>query len=120
MGFMGNVVAPLRLRGAKWRPYVTAGLGVIHAWVEDPSHTLADADQNDVGVNAGGGVMCSLNDRVGLRADLRYFRVFVDENKREGGLYRDYGFLRATVGVALTFGRPRPTRGGAAHRAGPG
>ena len=39
---MGNVVAPIRSKGAKWRPYGTAGLGVIHAWVEGPG------DQYDV------------------------------------------------------------------------
>ena len=35
--FMGNVVAPIRSSGAKWRPYGTAGLGVIHAWVDGPA-----------------------------------------------------------------------------------
>ena len=44
----------------------------------------------------------SLNKRLGLRGDLRYFRAFVDEDKREGGYFKDYGFLRATFGV--TFG----------------
>ena len=47
--------------------------------------------------------MYSLNDRVGLRGDLRYFRAFVDESKREGGYFKDYGFVRATFGVTLRF-----------------
>ena len=106
VSFMGNVVAPVRLGGAKnWRPYATAGLGVIRAWVEDPSQQLVDTDQNNLAFNVGGGVMYSLNDRVKLRGDLRYFRAFVDENKHEGGYYKDYGFLRTTVGVTFTFGR---------------
>jgi hypothetical protein len=48
--------------------------------------------------------MYSLNDRVRLRGDLRYFHAFVDENKREGGYFKDYGFLRATFGITFTFG----------------
>jgi hypothetical protein len=106
MGFMGNVVAPIRFRGAKnWRPYATAGLGVIRAWVTDPSHQLTDTDQNNLAFNFGGGVTYSLNGRVGLRGDLRYFRALVDESKGDGVYFKDYGFLRATFGV--TFGFPR-------------
>jgi hypothetical protein len=41
---------------------------------------------------------------VGLQSDLRYVRAFVDENKREGVVFRDYGFLRVSFGV--TFGFP--------------
>jgi opacity protein-like surface antigen len=106
VGFMGNVVAPIRIKGAEhWRPYATAGLGVIRAWVDDPSQQLVDTDQNNLGFNFGGGVMYSLNDRVRLRGDLRYFRAFVDEDKHEGVYFKDYGFLRTTVGVTFTFGR---------------
>ena len=57
------------------------------------------------GFNAGGGVMYALNGLVGLRGDLRYFRALVDEDQREGGFFRDYGFWRAALGV--TFGFPR-------------
>jgi opacity protein-like surface antigen len=101
--FMGNVVAPIRSKAAKWRPYGTAGLGVIHVWIEGPGDQY-DIGQNNPAFNVGGGVIYSLNTRVGLRGDVRYFRAFVDESKREGGYFRDYGFVRATVGV--TFGLP--------------
>ena len=66
---------------------------------------MIDTDQNNLGFNVGGGVMYSLNDRVALRGDLRYSRAFVDENKREGGYLKDYGFLRTTFGVTLGFPR---------------
>jgi Outer membrane protein beta-barrel domain len=105
MGFMGNVVAPIRIEGAKsWRPYATAGLGVIHAWFDAPGDD-DDTDQSDLAFNLGGGVMYSRNPRVGFRGDLRYFRALVDESQREGGYFKDYGYWRATVGV--TFGFPR-------------
>ena len=45
------------------------------------------------------------DDAAGLRGDLRYFRAFVDEEKRESGVLKDYAFWRATIGV--TFGFPR-------------
>jgi opacity protein-like surface antigen len=100
--FMGNVVAPILSKGAKWRPYGTAGFGVIHAWIEGPGDEY-DIDQNNPAFNVGGGVVYSLNDRVGLRGDLRYIRAFVDESKREGGYFKDYGFVHATFGVTLRF-----------------
>jgi hypothetical protein len=101
--FMGNLVAPVPIQGApQWLPYGTAGLGVIHAWF-DGTGDLYDTDQDDLAFNVGGGVMYSLNDRVRLRGDLRYFRALVDENVREGGYFKDYDFWRATLGVTLAF-----------------
>jgi opacity protein-like surface antigen len=100
-GVTGNVVVPIRIKGApKWRPYGTAGLGLIHAWTNE-----RDRQQNDLGFNVGGGVMFSLSKRVGLRADVRYFRAFADENKPDGVYFKDYGFWHARLGV--TFGFPR-------------
>jgi len=97
MGFMGNLVVPIRVRGAtKWRPYGTAGLGMIRAWTNEEGR-----NQNNLGFNGGGGVMYSLSEHVALRGDLRYFRALVDENKREGVLFRDYDFLRVSFGVTL-------------------
>lgn len=99
---MGNVVLPVRVRG-NFRPYGAAGAGLIHAWFSDGAQVYPD--QNNLAFNAGGGVTYSLNDRVGLRADLRYFRALVDEDARDAGFFRDYGFWRAALGVALTLPR---------------
>ena len=101
MSLMGNVVLAVRTQGApKWRPYGTAGLGVIRAWTNE-----RDRHQNNFGFNAGGGVMYSLGKHVGLRGDLRYFRVLVDQNTPEGVLFRDYGFLRVSFGIGVEFPR---------------
>src|SRR5262245_30422041 len=103
MGFMGNVLVPIRIQGApKWRPYGSAGLGVIHAWSQGEP---VDRDQNDLAFNGGAGLQYLLSNRIGLRGDLRYFRAFVDEDKADGVYFNDYGFWRATLGV--TFGFPR-------------
>jgi Outer membrane protein beta-barrel domain len=69
MGIMGNVLASVRIHGVtKWRPYGTAGLGLIRAWTNEQGR-----HQNNFAFNAGVGVMYSLRERVGLRGDLRYF-----------------------------------------------
>jgi opacity protein-like surface antigen len=105
VGFFGNVVAPIHIQGAtKWRPYATAGLGVIRAWL-DSTVDQRDTHQNNLGFNVGGGVMYSLSKRIGVRGDLRYFRALVDEDKRNGTFFKDYGFWRTTFGV--TIGSPR-------------
>jgi hypothetical protein len=99
---MGNVVAPITTSGArKWRPYGTAGLGVIHPWIGDAGEY--DTGQTNLAFNVGGGAMYSLNNRVRLRSDVRYFHAFVDENKREGAYFKDYGFWRVTLGVTFAF-----------------
>jgi opacity protein-like surface antigen len=105
ISFMGNVVAHIRIPGAaNLRPYGTAGLGVIRAMF-DSANDQFDTAQNNLGFNVGGGVMYALNDRFGVRVDLRYFRAFVDGGMTEGGFFKDYGFLRTTFGMTIGFPR---------------
>ena len=103
VGCMGNVVVPIRSgRASKWRPYGAAGVGVIRGWTNEPE---IDRHQNDIGYNAGGGVMFSLGRHVGLRGDLRYFRVLVDESDSANVYREDYGFWRVALGLTLGFPR---------------
>jgi opacity protein-like surface antigen len=102
--FMGNVVAPIATSGmTSWRPYGSAGMGVIHAWIHDAGEY--DTSQTNLALNVGGGVTYRLNNRLALRGDVRYLHAFVDEDKREGAYFKDYGFWRMAFGV--TFGFPR-------------
>ena len=101
MGFMANVVVPIRIRSApKWRPYGVAGLGLIHAWTNEPSR-----EQDDLALDIGGGLMFAPSKRVGLRGDLRYFRALADEDEPDGIRSMDYGFWRATLGVSIGLSR---------------
>ena len=100
---MGNALAVTGSKNAKWRAYGSAGLGVIHAWIEGPG-TQYDLDQNNLAFNIGGGVKYSLISRVGIRSELRYVRAFVGEDTNEA-YRRDYGFARAILG--FTFGLSR-------------
>jgi hypothetical protein len=103
VSFMGNIVVPIRRqRASKWLFYGSAGLGMIRGWTNERD---IDRHQDDIGFNTGGGLMYSLGRRVGLRGDVRYFRVLVDENDSGNVYFEDYGFWRVTLG--LTFGFPR-------------
>jgi hypothetical protein len=100
---MRNAVAPLRSKEEKWRPYGIAGVGVIHPWIEGQGDQYPIA-QNNLAVDAGGGIIYALNDHVELRGDLRYFRAFVDESKQR----------RARTAVKIGVPPPRPI--GTLHR----
>jgi opacity protein-like surface antigen len=99
---MGNVLlsAP---PGTGFRPYASAGLGLIRASVQSGTGLFNDLSTNDLGVNFGGGVNAHFNDMVGIRGDLRYFRALQD-NEADNDLDLSLGsfnFWRGSVG--LTF-----------------
>lgn len=101
IGFMGNAVVPLRIRGAsKWSPYGSVGAGLIRAWTNE-----AGRHQNDFAWNVGGGTTFLVSRRVALRGDVRYFRALVDEHKTTAVLPRDYDFVRVAFGVTIGLSR---------------
>jgi hypothetical protein len=59
----------------------------------DSENAQFDTAQNNLGLNFGGVMMYALNDRVGVRVDLRYFRAFVDSAMNEGGFFKDLRLL---------------------------
>lgn len=73
----GNLVvsAPKRWTGYSLRPYVSGGLGIIKVQQKDVLD-LVTFNRNLLGWDVGGGVIGEVNDRVGVRWDLRYFRSF--------------------------------------------
>lgn len=98
---MGNMVAFIPVSDAtRWRLYGTTGAGLIYAWVHDAG--MYNSDQTNVALNIGAGATYRLNSWLGLRGDLRYFHAFVDEDRHEGGYYRDYDFVRVSLGVTFT------------------
>ena len=98
---MANVVlsAP---RGA-FRPYGTAGVGILKTFVNDVDDAF-DIDDNNLGYNLGGGVMGFFTDRIGVRGDLRYFRSLSkgDDGQEDYDLGA-FRFWRGTVGVSFRF-----------------
>lgn len=98
-----NLVVPVSIPGAPiWRPYGTAGFGVIRAMFRSGDKNY-DSDQNNPTFNAGIGMMHQLTRLVGLRVDVRYYHAFVDEHAGKGGYPEDYEFWRISVGATFAF-----------------
>jgi len=72
---MGNVVlsTPRHWNRYGLRPSLSAGVGLMHASLEDQLDVIRYR-VNLLGMNVGGGAVGFLSDRVGVRFDLRYFR----------------------------------------------
>jgi hypothetical protein len=73
---MGNVVLTIPRRWNRYglRPFLSGGLGRLHASREAPPPDPLPLDLDLLGMNLGGGAVGFVTDRVGLRFDLRYFR----------------------------------------------
>src|SRR5687768_7582643 len=56
--------------GGGVRPYVAAGAGLLQTRIQD-ADALFEVDNNDFGINLGGGVMGFATDNVGFRGDVR-------------------------------------------------
>jgi hypothetical protein len=72
---MGNVVVTIMRRWNRYglRPYLSGGAGLMHVRSLD-LQGLVPIRLNLLGMNAGGGGVGMVTDRIGLRFDLRYFR----------------------------------------------
>src|SRR5687767_7635556 len=113
--FMGNVVLALPVGGpdGPFRPYVTAGLGTIRTQLRSESDVFDELTSNDTGYNVGAGAHLLAAGRVGIRADVRYFRGFEavdDEDPIDNPLFDQpfaqevFNFWRGTIGVTVRFG----------------
>jgi hypothetical protein len=79
MDFMANLIVgvPVESRhGAGVRPYVTGGVGDIRAQIDGGVLFKVSSGNNWFSWDAGGGLMGFFGEHVGLRGDLKYFRVF--------------------------------------------
>src|SRR4051812_40292142 len=77
---MGNVVVGVPVGGQHGpgvRPYGSGGIGLIRSRVSGGG-LFNDLSSNDFGVDVGGGVLGYINDHVGVRGDVRYFRSLQD------------------------------------------
>ena len=99
----GNVIAalPLSVTRESLRPYITGGVGLIRASVED----LIGLNEtgNWVGLQLGAGAIGMLSERTGVRFDLRNTRTFSRDATLRGERTSKLSFWRATVGVTLRY-----------------
>jgi hypothetical protein len=101
---MGNVVlaAPQGWNEYGLRPYVSGGLGLMHA-TQRTTASVFTLNQNLLGYNVGGGAIGFINDHTGLRFDLRYYSSLsrTEDTVALGPVRLRY--WTATVGVVLKY-----------------
>lgn len=101
---MANVMLAAPTQTAALRPYASGGVGIMHTKATSVGNVF-DLDDNSFGVNLGAGVISQVSDRVGIRADIRYFRSVQDSDAGDdidldlGG----FNFWRGTLGVSFRF-----------------
>jgi hypothetical protein len=84
------------------RPFLEGGIGLVRVRAA-LDNGQAVVSRTDWGINAGGGVLFMFNDAVGVRGDLRYFRLL---QRHDDIPLNDPGFFdfwRASVGVSWTW-----------------
>ena len=105
ISFTGNVVlaVPLSVTRDSLRPYFTAGMGVLHAGVDDLI-SFSTVDRNLLALSLGGGAIGFVNNRTGVRFDLRHLRsTGRGEDPSTLLTVPRLGFWRATIGVAIRY-----------------
>ena len=101
---MANLIVGAPLGAPGVRPYVSGGAGLLRTSVSDLDGFF-EIDDNSFGVNVGAGIIAFVQENVGLRGDVRYFRSVQDADPG-GGIDLDLGgfdFWRGTVGVTFRF-----------------
>jgi hypothetical protein len=104
MALMGNVVltTPRRWNEYGLRPYVSGGLGLLRV-VSDDANAQIPIRLNARGYNVGGGAVGFLSNTVGLRFDLRHFRMAETDlpGLVVGALDANLSFWTFSVGVTI-------------------
>lgn len=90
--------------GGGFRPYFSGGLGLLQSNIT-AADELFEVDNNDFGFNLGGGAMGFVNDNIGFRGDVRYYRALSDpEEDNEFDIdFGDFDFWRATGGITFRW-----------------
>ena len=105
LAIMGNVVltTPRSWNLYGLRPFVSGGIGLLQATATDALE-LFPVNTNLLGYNVGGGAVGFLNDRVGLRFDLRYFRNLKPSDDPENAIGPvRLSYWTGSVGVVLKY-----------------
>jgi hypothetical protein len=106
LAIMGNVVltTPRNWNEYGLRPFVSGGIGLLHAATTE-ALALTPVNTNLLGYNIGGGAVGFLNDRVGLRFDLRYFSNLKPSDDPELSVTArvHLSYWTSSVGVVLKY-----------------
>jgi len=112
--FMGSESLMVGPRIDKAKPYFVIGAGDLYLNASSKALGLpgnldsitASMSNNYFTVDVGGGVMYFFNQRVGARADLRYFKAYglnISDLENSGLKFNKFDFWRAGFGVSFAF-----------------
>jgi len=87
------------------RPYVLVGAGLMRTRIKEFLQHIGPTDPKNLGVvDAGGGFYFYFRPRIGVRADVRYFKgVGAGKGEIAWAWIEGWNYYRATIGVALAF-----------------
>lgn len=86
------------------RPYVTGGAGLLRTRITAAEDFFDEISENDFGFNVGAGAIILMNDHVGIRGDVRYFRSLQDIDAGDLAVeLGNFDFWRGYVGVSFGF-----------------
>jgi opacity protein-like surface antigen len=99
---MGNVV--LGVPAGPVRPFASVGIGLIRRTVSFvPGTAESGVTDSRVAYSIGGGVIFFIGSRVGIDADLRYFRNFSTGNAVLDLPNEHFNYARGSVGIVFRF-----------------
>jgi hypothetical protein len=104
---MGNGIVniPWGRLGNRFKPYASAGLGVLKPKLTEAGGLLA-LDANKFGMNIGAGATSWTNPHVGFRGDIRYFRGLGNSAVDTNGFGLDlstFHYWRVSLGLVARF-----------------
>jgi len=103
LDLMGNVIVGIPIggtHGAGFRPFFTAGAGLIRTQIDGGNVFRVASSSNQLGANIGAGAMGYFNDHVGVRGDVRYLRTLTGDvvNGLDLG---GFDFWRVSAGIVI-------------------
>jgi len=90
---------------ARVKPYAAIGAGLLRSRVAGADALFDDVSTNNFGFNVGAGATALLNEHIGLRGDVRYFRSLTDDDP-DGNFdlaVGNFDFWRAYGGLTFSF-----------------
>lgn len=100
----GNAIValPPNMTGGGLRPYLTAGLGLMHAEGVDIL-TFFRIRRTMPAITLGVGATGLLTNRVGVRFDLRYLRSIAQQDAFQISVGRQLSYWRGTIGIGIKY-----------------
>jgi hypothetical protein len=96
------LAAPLAVTGDSLRPFVLAGLGLVHSNIQDQLD-LVSVNDNSLGLQLGGGAIGFVTNRAALRFDLRHVRTLSKATAILAERETKLSFWRAAIGVSIRY-----------------